>query len=148
MSKIEEIANNIKLDAYRYELPDSKIAKYPLANRSASKLLVYNKGEIANRHFYNIGEHLPSDSTLVFNNTKVIPARLQFQKDTGASIEIFLLSPVKPYKEVTQAMSVTGSTSWQCMIGNRKRWKDGGSCGGRGGIKKGASNRKRKIPRE
>ncbi|GAB3343451.1 S-adenosylmethionine:tRNA ribosyltransferase-isomerase [Marivirga atlantica] len=127
MSKIEEIANNIKLDAYRYELPDSKIAKYPLANRSASKLLVYNKGEIANRHFYNIGEHLPSDSTLVFNNTKVIPARLQFQKDTGASIEIFLLSPVKPYKEVTQAMSVTGSTSWQCMIGNRKRWKDGTS---------------------
>jgi len=124
MPNIEEIASKIDLKTFRYELPDSKIAKYPLEDRSASKLLNYHKGKITHDQFFDIEKHLPKNSTLVFNNTKVIPARLQFSKNTGAAIEIFLLSPRQPYQEVTQAMSVQGETVWHCMIGNRKRWKE------------------------
>lgn len=123
MSNIDKIARNIDLKSFRYELPDSKIAKYPLVNRSESKLLVYNSREIQHQHFYDIKQYLPHGSTLFFNNTKVIPARLHFNKDSGAKIEIFLLAPKAPHTEVTQAMTVKGMCQWQCMIGNRKRWK-------------------------
>ncbi len=123
MNTIEEIAANIELAAYRYQLPDSKIAKYPLANRSASKLLVYNQQTIEHAQFFQIPEHLPAKSILVFNDTKVIPARLNFQKKSGAQIEIFLLAPKQPHTEVTQAMTVTACTTWHCMVGNKKRWK-------------------------
>jgi S-adenosylmethionine:tRNA ribosyltransferase-isomerase len=123
MSEIEKIASNINLKSFRYDLPDSKIAKYPLDNRSASKLLVYQNKTIEHSHFYDINNYLPTAATLVFNNTKVIPARLHFTKESGAAIEIFLLAPKAPFTEVTQAMTVKGVCQWQCMVGNRKRWK-------------------------
>ena len=86
----------IDVDDYTYNLPQERIAQYPLAQRDQSKLLVYDQGTIRHEQFTNLTEHLPAGSSLFFNQTKVIPARLLFQKETGAVIEIFLLSPVRP----------------------------------------------------
>jgi S-adenosylmethionine:tRNA ribosyltransferase-isomerase len=116
---------NIKLSDYTYNLPDERIAKFPLPKRDESKLLVYQKGEISHSIFKNITDYLPKNSLLVFNNTKVIPARIHFQKSTGAIIQIFLLHPVLPTPVINLAMDVTDSCVWECMIGNRKRWKKG-----------------------
>ena len=123
MNAVEKIANNIDLKEYQYGLPDSKIAKYPLDNRSESNLLVYKSGNINHQKFYQIDKHLPKESLLIFNNTKVIPARLHFQKSSGAKIEIFLLSPKTPFVEVSQAMAAKEDCSWLCMVGNKKKWK-------------------------
>ncbi len=106
-----------------YELPDDRIAKYPLAQRDASKLLVYRNQTITHHTFRDITALLPPGCTLFFNNTKVIPARLHFKKETGASIELFLLSPVHPSSVVAEAMISRGSSQWECTIGNLKRWK-------------------------
>jgi S-adenosylmethionine:tRNA ribosyltransferase-isomerase len=116
---------NIKLSDYTYNLPDERIAKFPLPKRDESKLLVYQKGEINHSIFKNVTDYLPKNSLLVFNNTKVIPARIHFQKPTGAIIQIFLLHPVLPTPVINLAMDVTDSCVWECMIGNRKRWKKG-----------------------
>lgn len=116
---------SLLINDFSYELPDHRIAKYPLPERDQSKLLVYKGGEIVHSRFFKIDKYLPPHSTLYFNDTKVIPARLHFQKDTGAIIEIFLLTPVAPSTLLQQAMIVTHYTQWQCTIGNLKRWPDG-----------------------
>ena len=116
---------SIPLSSFTYDLPNDRIALYPLPERDQSKLLVYQQGLIEHRIFTDITEYLPSDTLLVFNNTRVIPARLHFYKDTGATIEIFLLSPVAPSTLVAQAMLATGSATWHCTIGNLKKWTDG-----------------------
>ncbi|MFC4874540.1 S-adenosylmethionine:tRNA ribosyltransferase-isomerase [Negadavirga shengliensis] len=114
-----------KLSDYQYDLPEEYIAKFPLEARDASRLLHYENGNIAHHHFYELPSLLPKNSLLVFNNTKVIPARLIFQKATGARIEIFLLKPVLPSPLIQLAMESTGPVTWECMIGNLKRWKEG-----------------------
>ena len=117
--------NNIKLTDYTYDLPDERIAKFPLSKRDESKLLVYQQGEITHSVFKNITDYLPQNSLLVFNDTKVIPARIHFQKPTGAIIQLFLLHPIAPTSVINLAMEVSGECVWECMIGNRKRWKKG-----------------------
>ena len=116
---------NIKLSDYTYNLPDERIAKFPLSKRDESKLLVYQQGRISHAVFKNITDYLPKNSLLVFNNTKVIPARIYFQKSTGAVIQLFLLHPILPTSVINLAMEVTNSCVWECMIGNKKRWKKG-----------------------
>ncbi|WNB16767.1 S-adenosylmethionine:tRNA ribosyltransferase-isomerase [Marivirga arenosa] len=123
MSLLEK-ASQIDLSKFKYDLPDDRIAKFPLEKRDHSQLLHYLNGKITHQHFYNITELLPKKSSLIFNNTKVIPARIHFKKQSGANVEIFLLSPVEPTPEVAQAMLVKGKCVWYCMIGNRKRWKE------------------------
>lgn len=117
--------NSITLSNYTYDLPDDRIARYPLPERDQSKLLVYRQGTIEHRSFPDITGYLTADTTLFFNNTKVIPARLHFIKDTGATIEIFLLNPVTPSALVVEAMQATGAATWHCTIGNLKKWTDG-----------------------
>lgn len=115
---------NIQIDNFDYELPDDRIAKYPLAERDSSKLLVYKKGEIIDERFASISDYLPEDSLMIFNNTKVIQARLQFQKETGAKIEIFCLEPFSP-TDYLMSFQQTENCSWLCLVGNSKKWKEG-----------------------
>ena len=115
----------VKISDFKYILPEARIAQYPLSNRDESKLLIYRNGIINERVFKKISEELVPNSLLISNNTKVIPARLFFKKETGAEIEIFLLDPVSPSSEVIKAMEAKGSVVWKCMIGNLKRWKEG-----------------------
>ena len=115
----------ILLADYQYDLPDERIARYPVEPRDSSKLQIYQDGKITHEHFFNLPDYLPSDSFLVFNDTKVIPARVFFQKPTGAVIEIFLLHPEEPSRIINDAMQQTESGVWSCMIGNKKRWKVG-----------------------
>ena len=112
----------INKEDYDYDLPDSRIAKYPLDQRDHSKLLVYRHGLISDAHFYDVASFLPKDAILVRNNTRVIRARLKFSKSTGAAIEIFCLEPIAP-AEVAQAFVMTHETTWKCIVGNSKRWK-------------------------
>ena len=112
----------IHIKDYNYSLPDERIAKFPLAQRDHSKLLLYKHGEVSEDVFYNIPNHLPEGALMVFNNTKVIQARLHFRKSTGALIEVFLLEPYVP-ADYEQMFQTTGSCSWLCMIGNLKKWK-------------------------
>ncbi|GAB3734374.1 S-adenosylmethionine:tRNA ribosyltransferase-isomerase [Spirosoma lituiforme] len=114
---------SLLLSQFQYDLPDDRIARFPLARRDASKLLVYQGGNISHQQFSNLPELLPENSFLVFNNTKVIPARLHFTKPTGAVIELFLLNPFPADQPISLAMEATGSAIWQGMIGNRKRWR-------------------------
>ncbi|MBQ2440577.1 MAG: S-adenosylmethionine:tRNA ribosyltransferase-isomerase [Paludibacteraceae bacterium] len=114
----------IYIETYDYALPDEKIAKYPLEQRDNSKLLVYKNGTIQESIFRHIGDFLPSDSLLVYNNTKVIQARLQFQKATGAKIEIFCLEPLSP-RQYELALGSKRQCTWLCMVGNAKKWKEG-----------------------
>lgn len=115
----------INLADYHYHLPKEKIAAYPLEVRDMAKLLIYKKGKITHDIFKNLGKNLPVDYSLFFNNTKVLPARLFFRKDTGALIEVFLLHPEKPTRIVQEAMLVKNEAIWACTIGNLKRWKEG-----------------------
>lgn len=114
----------LDLTEFTYSLPPDRIATYPLPQRDASKLLVYKSGKIKHELFPSVKEHLKPGNLLVFNNTKVIPARLLFTKDSGAVIEIFLLEPVEPSPVVAVAMQATESATWRCTIGNLKKWKD------------------------
>ncbi|MEM8894376.1 MAG: S-adenosylmethionine:tRNA ribosyltransferase-isomerase [Bacteroidota bacterium] len=123
MPEIPTVA--IDLTQYHYDLPESRIAKYPLEERDTSKLLIYRNGEVEQEVFRDLSQQIESGTTLVFNNTKVIPARLYFEKDTGARIEIFLLHPLSPSPLVPLAMEAIGHATWDCMIGNKKRWKQG-----------------------
>ena len=116
---------NISIQDYNYELPEERIAKFPLEERDASKLLIYNKGEIKEDIYRNITEYLPSGATLVFNNTKVVEARLLFQKETGGIIEIFALEPDDRYADIQTAMLEKGSVYWKCMVGGASKWKSG-----------------------
>lgn len=113
----------ILLADYEYDLPDEKIARYPVEPRDTSKLMVYRNGEILHRQFTDVVNYLPPQSFLVFNNTKVIPARVFFTKPTGALIEVFLLHPEAPTRVINEAMQQTTHAVWSCMVGNKKRWK-------------------------
>ena len=113
---------HISIEDYDYPLPDDRIAKYPLAERDASKLLVLKDDEVIESQFKHVGEFLPEDALLVFNETKVIRARLQFHKATGSRIEVFCLEPENDYQV---AFSATSPVRWKCLIGNAKRWKEG-----------------------
>ncbi|MEO5599744.1 MAG: S-adenosylmethionine:tRNA ribosyltransferase-isomerase [Cyclobacteriaceae bacterium] len=110
---------------YTYVLPEEKIAFYPLPRRDTSKLLIYENKQVRHSSFISLPEFLPVNTFLFFNNTKVIPARLHFRKQTGAEIEIFLLHPVKPSALLSSTMQAVGSCTWQCTIGNVKRWPAG-----------------------
>jgi S-adenosylmethionine:tRNA ribosyltransferase-isomerase len=114
----------IKIADYDYPLPDERIAKYPLAQRDTSKLLVYRKGEVNEEKFTSLPSLLPSNSLMVFNNTKVIQARMHFHKTTGALIEIFCLEPAAPV-DYALNFQQKEKCSWLCMIGNLKKWKEG-----------------------
>ena len=111
----------IHIEDYNYPLPEERIAKYPLSDRDASKLLVYD-GTPAEMKFRDIAAYLPENSLMVFNDTKVVPARLHFQKPSGAHIEIFCLEPIMPNEYVTM-FATTGSCRWKCIVGNAKKWK-------------------------
>ena len=113
----------IKISDYTYDLPEERIAKYPLKKRDESKLLVYREGQIYHRIFSQLSEEL-DDTLLVVNNTRVVYARLIFQKVTGAKIEIFCLNPVNP-AEYSKAFQSRGNAVWSCMVGNLKKWKQG-----------------------
>lgn len=114
----------IHIRDYNYALPDERIAKYPLARRDQSKLLIYNKGKVSEDIFCNLPNFLPKGALMVFNNTKVIQARMHFRKDTGALIEIFLLEPAEP-SDYELMFQTTGHCSWYCLVGNLKKWKSG-----------------------
>ena len=115
---------HIQIKDFNYDLPDERIAKFPLAERDSSKLLVYNKGKVSEDVFTSLPEYLPANSLMVFNNTRVIQARLHFRKDTGAMIEIFCLEPSNPIDYQQNFASKEGCT-WICLVGNLKKWKQG-----------------------
>lgn len=119
-----EDTKHIHIRDYNYPLPDERIAKFPLSDRSASKLLVYKGGEISHDVFSSLPEYLPAGALMVFNNTRVIQARLHFRKDTGAAIEVFCLEPLSPNDYVLMFQQ-TGCCSWLCLVGNLKKWKQG-----------------------
>ena len=120
--KVMTDIKNINIDEYDYPLPEERIAKYPLAERDASKLLVLKDEKIEASQFKHIGDYLPPKALLVFNETKVIRARLQFQKETGSHIEIFCLEPDDDYQI---AFSSVSPVRWKCLVGNSKRWREG-----------------------
>ncbi len=109
---------------FLYELPEERIAKYPLAQRDESKLLIYKQGEIKEDIYYHLDEYIPASSLLLFNNTKVIEARLLFQKSTGSTIELFCLEPGDEYTDITTAMAQKGKVVWKCLAGGAKKWKE------------------------
>ena len=114
----------IRISEYDYPLTDERIAKYPLAERDHSKLLVYRDGKVSEDVFYRVGDYIAAGSLLVYNNTRVIPARLVFHKESGARIEVFCLEPLAP-RDYQLALSSTNGCTWKCMIGNLKKWKSG-----------------------
>ena len=114
----------INISDYQYILPPERIARYPLEKRDDSKLLVYNKGHIAHSAFSQLADSLPDNTLLVFNNTKVIRARLQFKKQSGARVEIFCLEPYQP-SDTALAFQSRSRVQWICMVGNQKKWKEG-----------------------
>lgn len=120
----------IKISQFNYPLPDQRIAKFPMAERDHSKLLLYRHGQVSEDVFYNLPQYLPKGALMVFNNTKVIQARLHFRKSdaegnpTGALIEIFLLEPIAP-ADYEQMFQTTGECTWHCLVGNLKKWKGG-----------------------
>ena len=115
---------HIRISDYNYPLPDERIAKFPIAQRDHSKLLVYRKGEVSQDVFYNLPEYLPKGALMVFNNTKVIQARMHFRKDTGALIEVFLLEPADP-SDYELMFQTSERCAWYCLVGNLKKWKEG-----------------------
>ena len=114
----------LRIADYDYDLPDERIAKHPLAEREQCKLIYYKGGQIEERRFWEVPSLLPEGSTLIYNNTRVINARLRFRKETGSTIEIFCLEPVLP-RDYEQIFQTTGHCVWQCLVGNSKRWKQG-----------------------
>ena len=118
-----ENPQEIHIADYNYPLPDERIAKYPLKERDSSKLLVYKEGSISEACFKQLPDYLPGKSLMVFNNTRVIQARLLFRKPTGAQIEIFCLEPVEPH-DYQLVFQQTKQCIWKCLVGNLKRWKD------------------------
>ena len=115
---------HIKISEFNYPLPDERIAKFPLAERDSSKLLVYRHGEVSEDSFTSLPHYLEAGEMMVFNNTKVIQARLHFRKETGALIEVFCLEPIQP-NDYVLSFQQTQECAWLCMIGNLKKWKEG-----------------------
>ena len=116
---------NVAISNFNYFLPKEKIAKFPLEIRDASKLLICKNGEIEQSDFKVIDKYLPENALMVFNETKVIQARIIFSKSTGATIEIFILEAVEPVSEIQSAFQQTSGVVWKCFVGNSKRWKSG-----------------------
>lgn len=121
---MEQHPQHIQIQDYTYNLPDERIAKYPLPERDASKLLIYD-GQITEDIYRNIAEHIPTGTLLIFNQTKVIHARLLFKKESGGVIEVFCLEPDRQYPDVQVAMLQKGKVRWQCLIGGASKWKHG-----------------------
>src|SRR6476659_6044435 len=115
---------HLRIENFDYNLPDENIAKHPLERRDESKLLVYNNGDIDETIYLNITAYLPGNSFIIFNNTKVVEARLLFKKSTGTTIEIFCLEPADNYPDITTAMLQHKKVLWKCLVGNAKKWKD------------------------
>ena len=113
----------LRIEDFNYDLPDARIAKYPLECRDASKLLIYKEGKCSDTVFRELPKLLPDNALMVFNDTKVVPARLFFRRSSGAHIEIFCLQPYNP-AEYNEAFASRERCSWECVIGNAKRWKD------------------------
>lgn len=114
----------IDINDFNYTLPDERIAKFPLAERTSSKLLVYDNGEIAESYFHAVADHLPEGALLVFNNTRVVRARMVMHKASGARIEVFCLEPHNP-KDYERAFATHHQSEWSCIVGNLKKWKEG-----------------------
>lgn len=114
----------IRIEDYNYPLPDERIAKYPLARRDESKLLLYKEGHVGESLFKRIADYLPAGALMVFNNTRVIQARLLFHKETGARVEVFCLEPAEP-RDYAQIFQTTRHCRWTCLVGNLKKWKTG-----------------------
>ncbi len=115
----------ISVKDYTYDLPEQKIASYPLTERDGSKLLLYKNGNISEDIYRNIDNHIPGNSLLIFNDTRVIEARLLFQKPTGGIIEIFCLEPHEQYPDISHAMATKGAVLWKCLVGGASKWKKG-----------------------
>lgn len=115
----------LSIKDFSYELPDQRIARYPLAERDQSKLLIYRDGDITESIYADLADHIPANSLLVFNNTKVVEARLLFEKTNGGKIEIFCLEPHESYGDITSAMLQKGQVLWKCLVGGAKKWKEG-----------------------
>ena len=113
----------LSINDFTYDLPDEKIAKYPLANRDDSRLLIYEDGIISESNYCNISTEIPANSLMIFNNTKVVEARLLFTKETGSTIEIFCLEPAEIYADTTTAMLQKNKVLWKCLVGGAKKWK-------------------------
>lgn len=113
----------LSISDYNYPLPEERIAKYPLSERDHSKLLIYKDGEVREDHFFRVGDYIPAHSLLVYNNTRVIQARLVFHKPSGARIEIFCLEPLAPH-DYQLSLSSTEGCTWKCMIGNAKKFRE------------------------
>ncbi|HJV18992.1 MAG TPA: S-adenosylmethionine:tRNA ribosyltransferase-isomerase [Sediminibacterium sp.] len=122
---LQDAFRQIRISDFSYELPEERIARYPLQERDASKLLVYRNGEISETVYRQLANQLPGGSLLVFNNTRVVEARLLFQKETGGQIEIFCLEPGDQYADITTAMLQKGKVYWKCLVGGAKKWKEG-----------------------
>jgi S-adenosylmethionine:tRNA ribosyltransferase-isomerase len=116
---------NLSIRDFNYLLPENRIAKYPLPERDSSKLLIYKNGKISEDIYRNLDSHIPAHSLLIFNNTRVIEARLLFQKNTGGVIEIFCLEPADLYPDINDGMMQHGKVFWQCLIGGASKWKHG-----------------------
>ena len=114
----------LRISDYNYELPDERIAKFPLPQRDHSKLLIYRHGEVTDDQFFRLPDYLPQGALMVFNNTKVIQARIHFRKETGALIEVFLLEPAEP-SDYELMFQTQGRCAWYCLVGNLKKWKEG-----------------------
>ncbi|OIP84474.1 MAG: S-adenosylmethionine tRNA ribosyltransferase [Porphyromonadaceae bacterium CG2_30_38_12] len=125
--KAKKNEETILIEDFNYELPDARIAKFPVAVRDKSKLLLYKQGHISQDVFSNIASYLPTRALLVCNNTRVIEARLVFRKNSGARIEVFCLEPIQP-ADYTQALGANTTCEWKCMIGNLKKWHEGTLC--------------------
>lgn len=121
---MKEDPRHIRISEFNYPLPDERIAKFPLPVRDQSKLLLYRHGEVSEDRFTSLPEYLSSGSLMIFNNTKVIQARLHFRKETGALIEVFCLEPILP-NDYALNFQQTGHVAWLCMVGNLKKWKEG-----------------------
>ncbi len=121
---MEQNPKHIHISEFNYPLPDERIAKFPLPVRDQSKLLLYCHGEVSEDVFTSLPQYLPAGSLMIFNNTKVIQARLHFRKETGALIEVFCLEPIQPNDYVLNFQQ-TEHAAWLCMIGNLKKWKEG-----------------------
>src|SRR5690242_13985302 len=107
-----------------YELPEERIAKFPLPQRDESKLLIYKEDKISEDIYYDLDKYIPAESLIVFNNTKVVEARLLFQKPTGSSVELFCLEPAGIYADITTALMQKGKVVWRCLVGGAKKWKE------------------------
>ncbi|MET0464354.1 MAG: S-adenosylmethionine:tRNA ribosyltransferase-isomerase [Chitinophagaceae bacterium] len=116
---------HLSITEFTYELPNERIAEYPVSPRDQAKLLTCKNGTISEDIYANISDHLPADALLIFNNTKVVEARLLFQKPTGGVIEIFCLEPDEQYKDITTALQQTGKVWWHCLVGGASKWKQG-----------------------